>query len=74
MGIHFAGNTLCVSLSDGREIKVPMEQVGWLGWLAKASPKERANWSIEPGGYAIYWNNLDDGFEICHLLDMRPLG
>jgi len=35
--------------------------------------RQRANWSLEPGGYAIYWPDLDDGIEVCHLLDMQPL-
>lgn len=62
-----------VSLSDGREIVVPTEKIEWLQWLAKATPRQRANWSLEPGGFAIYWNDLDDGVEICHLLGMEPV-
>jgi len=72
-GVRFVGSVLHVALSDGREISLPLEQVEWLNWLAKASPKQRANWSLEPGGYAIYWNDLDDGIEICHLLDQKPI-
>jgi len=45
----------------------------WLKWLAQATPKQRANWSLEPGGYAIYWPDLDDGIEVCHLLDTQPI-
>jgi hypothetical protein len=44
-----------------------------LAWLAQASPEQRARWSIEPDGFAIYWEGLDDGFEIAHLLAMQPL-
>jgi hypothetical protein len=71
--IRFAGNTLHVGLSDGREISGPLDRVEWLNWLAKATPEQRANWSIEAGGFAIYWNDLDDGVEVCHLLGMQPL-
>ena len=71
--VHFDDNMLHVALSDGREISVPVDKVDWLSWLAKASPQQRANWSIEPGGFAIYWNDLDDGIEVCHLLSMQPL-
>jgi hypothetical protein len=39
-----------------------------LKWLGKATPKQRANWSLEPGGYAIFRPDLDDGIEVCHLL------
>ncbi len=71
--IHFVGNTLCVSLSDGREISVAIDQVEWLDWLAKATPEQRAKWSLEPGGFAIYWEELDDGIEVRHLLGMQPI-
>ena len=66
-------NTLHVRLDDGREISVPFTEVSWLRWLAKATPKQRANWSLEPGGFAIYWPDLDDGIEVCHLLDSQPI-
>jgi hypothetical protein len=38
-GIHFIENVLFVSLSDGREICVPIDHVEWLQWLAKATPE-----------------------------------
>jgi len=72
--VHFVGNTLCVSLSDGREISVAIDRVEWLDWLAKATPEQRAKWSLEPGGFAIYWEELDDGIEVRHLLRMQPIG
>jgi hypothetical protein len=71
--VRFSGTQLRVSLSDGREIVVPTEKIEWLKWLARATPKQKANWSIEPGGFAIYWDELDDGVEICHLLGMQPV-
>ncbi|GIK40143.1 MAG: hypothetical protein BroJett011_39760 [Chloroflexota bacterium] len=73
IGVRFEENKLYVSLSDGREVSLPIDQVEWLEWLSQASPEQRANWSIEPGGFAIYWEDLDDGLEICHLLGMQPL-
>jgi hypothetical protein len=71
--VSFAGDRLCIELSDGRELSVPYKKIPWLKWLAKATPKQRAGWSLEPGGYAIYWEQLDDGVEICHLLGMESL-
>jgi hypothetical protein len=71
--VHFTGTKMRVSLSDGREITVPTEKIKWLRWLAKATPRQRAKWSLEPGGFAIYWNDLDDGVEICHLLATQPM-
>ena len=52
-GVRFTENVLQVSLSDGREISVPINRVEWLDWLVKATPKQRAKWSLEPGGFAI---------------------
>ena len=52
---------------------MPTIEIDWLDWLAKATPEQQANWSIESGGFAIYWEDLDDGIEVCHLLSMQPL-
>lgn len=70
ISIRFAESILYIALSDGREIGVPLERYRW---LTKASPAQRAKWSIEPGGFAVYWEELDDGLEICHLLSTQPL-
>jgi hypothetical protein len=72
-GVHFVNNVLCVSLNDGREISVPIDKISWLDWLAKATPEQRMNWTLEPDGFAIYWEDLDDGIEITHLLGMNAL-
>ena len=71
--VSFVGDRLCIELSDGRELSVPYKQIWWLKWLAKAKPKQRADWSLEPEGYAIYWKQLDDGVEICRLLGLENL-
>jgi hypothetical protein len=71
--VRFKKNILFIALSDGREISLPIDRIDWLDWLSKATPEQRANWSLEPGGYAIYWEDLDDGLEICHVLGMEPL-
>ena len=70
---RFAENILYVLLSDGREVSLPLDRIEWLTWLAKATPEQRANWSLEPGGYAIYWEDLDDGIEVGHILTLEPL-
>jgi hypothetical protein len=69
---RITASTLHVRLDDGREISVPFTEVSWLKWLANATSKQRANWTLEPGGFAIYWPDLDDGIEVCHLLDSPP--
>jgi hypothetical protein len=71
--VRFEGNILHLLLSDRREISLPIDQMDWLKWLASATPEQRAKWSIEPGGFAVYWEELDDGLEIEHLLSLQPL-
>jgi hypothetical protein len=58
--VKFQENRLHVALNDGREISLPIDRIEWLRWLTKATPDQRANWSLEPGGYAIYWEDLDN--------------
>lgn len=71
--VRFIEKTLIVFLSDGREISMPIDRMKWLKWLAEATPEQRENWRIEPGGYAVYWEDLDDGIEVRHMLDVQPL-
>jgi hypothetical protein len=71
--VRFEGQRLYLLLSDEREISVPIDKVEWLRWLAQATPEQREGWSIEPGGFAVYWDELDDGIEIQHLLSIEPL-
>lgn len=71
--IQFEDDTLHVLLSDGRQVSLPLAGVSWLDWLASATLEQRADWSIEPGGYAVYWNELDDGIEVAHLLGLQRL-
>ncbi len=72
-GVHFTGDVIHVSLSDGREISLPLDRIAWLRWLLAATPEQRMRWSLEPGGFAVYWEDLDDGFEVSHLLALEPL-
>ena len=72
-GVRFVGNDLYMELDDGREIRVSMERVHWLRWLVEATPVQRENWKVEPGGFAIYWEDMDDGIEVERLLAMQPL-
>lgn len=71
--VQFDDNTLRVLLSDSRQVSLPLETLSWLRWLYAATPEQREAWSIEPGGYAIYWDGLDDGIEVEHLLGLQAL-
>jgi hypothetical protein len=70
--VWFAYDRLFISLNDGREISIPLKRYSWLKWLANATDQQRNNWSIEPGGFAVYWEELDDGLEVEHLLELQP--
>ena len=65
-GVRFTETMLCVVLKDRREIGVPLSR---FPWLAKATAVEREKWHIEPRGFAVYWDELDDGIEVDHLLE-----
>lgn len=71
--VRFDNTLLYVALSDGREISLRLDNIHWLDWLYEATDEQRAKWSIEPGGFAIYWEDLDDGIELCHLLSLESL-
>ncbi len=64
--VRFIDSMLYVTLTDGREIGVPLSH---FSWLASATPEQRAAWHIEPHGFAIYWDELDDGIEVDHLME-----
>ena len=73
IGVRFAQQALYIALSDGREVRLPLDRIPWLQWLRAASDAQRAQWSIEPGGDAIYWDGLDDGVELGRVLTLEPL-
>lgn len=67
--VRFDQNEFIITLSNKQKVTLHFEQTNWLKWLADATKQQRENWSLKPGGYAIYWEDLDDGIEVCHLLD-----
>ena len=74
-GVRFENNMVYILLDDGREIGLAMDKLSWLRWLYDATPEQRDGWSIEPGGFAVYWEDdaLDNGIEIEHILGMEPV-
>ncbi len=71
--VRFDQEMLTIELNDGRQIALPYRQISWLCWFADATNEQRAKWSIEPFGYAIWWEELDDGIEVVHALSHSPL-
>jgi hypothetical protein len=72
---HRTSTSCAISLLQkyGRILTLPLEKYAWLQWLAQASSEQRAHWTIEPGGYAVYWDDPDDGIEIEHVLSLNAL-
>src|SRR4029453_15721837 len=71
--VRFDGDMLFIELDDERQIGLPFKKIRWLDCLAREPPAKRANLTIEPYGYAVWWEELDDGFELEHALSLRPL-
>ena len=57
VNVAIAGDKMTVDFADGRSITVPLE---WYPRLLHGSPKERQNWQLLGGGYAIEWPDLDE--------------
>jgi len=64
-------DTLCVDLSDGRSISVP---IAWFPRLLHASEQERNNWRFIGRGHGIHWDDIDEDISIEGLLVGRPSG
>lgn len=63
--VTFAGDSLQVSLADGREISVPM---AWFPRLLQATPEERSHWRLIGGGIGIHWESIDEDISVESLL------
>jgi hypothetical protein len=63
--VDFTRNALVVTLSDGREIRMPLE---WSERLRKATPKQRKAWRLIGGGVGIHWDGIDEDILVESLL------
>ena len=63
--VTFDDDMLAVFLSDGREIRVPLE---WFPMLRDASPEERLHWRLIGKGIGIHWPGLDEDLSLEGLL------
>ncbi len=64
-------DTLCVDLSDGRSISVPL---AWYPRLLRATPAERKRWRLIGRGLGIHWEDLDEDISVEGLLAGKPSG
>ena len=58
-------DALCVTLSDGRVVSVPLV---WFPRLAAASSRERSDWELIGGGIGIHWETIDEDISVASLL------
>lgn len=65
--VRFTDDAMIVSLSDGREVSVPLE---WFPRLRDATPKQRKNWRLIAKGIGIHWESIDEDIAVSTLLRM----
>ena len=69
--VTVSDDTLCVDLSDGRTISVPL---AWYPRLMRATPTERKRWRLIGRGLGIHWEDLDEDISVEGLLAGKPSG
>src|SRR3990172_2158990 len=69
--VTVSDSTLCVDLSDGRSISVPL---AWYPRLLRATPAERKRWRLIGRGLGIHWEDLDEDISVEGLLAGKPSG
>jgi hypothetical protein len=69
--VTVSNDTLCVDLSDGRSISVPL---AWYPRLSHGSLVERKRWRLIGRGIGIHWEDLDEDISVEGLLAGRPSG
>lgn len=67
--VGFESGFLCVDLSDGRILKVPLS---WFPTLAGADAVARANFHLIGSGIGIHWPDLDEDVSLRGLFDGKP--
>lgn len=67
MDVRFTDDAMLVSLSDGREISVPLE---WFPRLRDATPEQRNNWRLIARGIGMHWEEIDEDIAVTTLLRM----
>lgn len=58
-------SALCVELSDGRTITVPLS---WYPRLENGTPEEREKWELTGNGHGIHWPEIDEDIGVQGLI------
>lgn len=61
ISVFFTETQICLQLSDGREVRTPLE---FYPKLANASSKERENFELIGLGTGIHWPDLDEDLSV----------
>jgi hypothetical protein len=69
--VEIREDSLCVQLTDGRSISVPL---AWYPRLCHGTPAERSNWRLIASGSGIHWPDLDEDISVENLLTGKPSG
>ena len=65
VAVAFTDAELIVTLADGRSVSAPLE---WFPRLLRATPAQRANWSLIGRGVGIHWAEVDEDISVRSLL------
>ncbi|HLO13587.1 MAG TPA: DUF2442 domain-containing protein [Anaerolineales bacterium] len=65
LDVRFTEDAMLVSLSDGREISVPLE---WFPRLRDATPEQRTKWRFIARGVGMHWEEIDEDIAVTTLL------
>lgn len=63
--VTFTDDELVVMLADGRSVSAPLE---WFPRLLRATPAQRANWSLIGRGFGIHSADVDEDISVRSLL------
>ena len=66
--VTVTADTLCLELSDGRSLSVPL---AWFPRLLHGTPEERGHWELIGRGSGIHWPDLDEDISLEGLLAGR---
>jgi hypothetical protein len=67
--VDISDDTLCVQLTDGRTISVPL---AWYPRLAHGTADQRKHWRLIGNGQGIHWPDLDEDIRVENLLAGKP--
>jgi hypothetical protein len=63
--VSVSGDTLTVTLADGRTISAPLD---WYPRLKEGTARERDRWELIGQGIGIHWPDLDEDISVGALL------